>query len=314
MEDESNIPREEPQERREHPRFAVDASAMLCIVSSPYAGVPAHVIDLSETGCCIRTERPFKIAADTHVEVSFKVLGIGFRVSGITKWSEGRRLIGVSFASMSSRRKVELIDLLGELEAKLAEQAAKEATEELPVLPEEPADIVSVGLFAVPEGMSEDQLEEPVEMIDPELELEMTAQLEAQLAKPPIPFDSGKNKEKQERRAQIRHEVDSRATVYLVNVRAVLHGTILDVSLGGCRIRADEPLLLGIYQRVEVGFMLDGLPFRLPGVTQSVHNRFTVGVRFLDLSQRKQEQLGFLIEEIEELRQEGKLDSEQVEE
>ena len=99
--------------------------------------------------------------------------------------------------------------------------------------------------------------------------------------------------------------MDSTATVFLLDVRANVRGRILDVSIGGCRIRFEERFPVGIYRRVEVEFLLDGLPFRLPGVVQSLHDRFTAGIRFVDLSERKQEQLLFVIEEITEAAREG---------
>ena len=104
---------------------------------------------------------------------------------------------------------------------------------------------------------------------------------------------------RRERRQQTRHAVDSTATVFLVEVRSNVRGRILDVSLSGCRIRSMERFPVGIYRRVEVEFILDGLPFRLPGVIQSIHDRFTVGIRFVDLSERKREQLSMLMEEME---------------
>jgi c-di-GMP-binding flagellar brake protein YcgR len=110
-------------------------------------------------------------------------------------------------------------------------------------------------------------------------------------------------KRQPERRAQSRHKVDARAAIYLVNTGTVLRGRILDLSLGGCRIRADERFPVGIFRRVETEFRFEGLPFRLGGVTQAIHDRQTVGIRFLDVSDRKREQLLQLIEEIEELRQ-----------
>ena len=44
---------------------------------------------------------------------------------------------------------------------------------------------------------------------------------------------------------------------------------------------------------------MDGLPFRLGGVTQAIYDPFNVGIRFLDVSERKREQLTQLIGEIE---------------
>ena len=105
-----------------------------------------------------------------------------------------------------------------------------------------------------------------------------------------------------ERRAQARHQVDTSATILLVRVGSALRGRILDLSPGGCRIRTDERFPVGIYTRVEAEFRFQGLPFRLSGVIQAIHNRNTVGIRFLDLSERKREQILELIGEIEEMR------------
>ncbi len=105
-----------------------------------------------------------------------------------------------------------------------------------------------------------------------------------------------------ERRQQSRHEVDTTATILLVNVGSTLRGRILDLSLTGCRIRTDEHFPVGIYTRVETEFRYQGLPFRLGGVIQAIHNRNTVGIRFLDLSQRKREQVLELISELDAVR------------
>ena len=49
-------------------------------------------------------------------------------------------------------------------------------------------------------------------------------------------------------------------------------------------------------------FHLEGLPFLLGGVIQAIHDPHTAGIRFLDMSQRKMEQIQLLIQEIEEMR------------
>jgi c-di-GMP-binding flagellar brake protein YcgR len=104
-----------------------------------------------------------------------------------------------------------------------------------------------------------------------------------------------------DRRAQPRVAVEAIATVYLLKVACALRGQILDLSLGGCRIRTLQPFPVGIYCRVELEFTLSGIPFRLAGVTQSIHDRHTAGFRFLDLSERKREQLMQLIQEIQSI-------------
>jgi c-di-GMP-binding flagellar brake protein YcgR len=81
-------------------------------------------------------------------------------------------------------------------------------------------------------------------------------------------------------------------------------GRILNLSLGGCRIRTEERFNVGIYVRVEAEFYLHGLPFRVGGVSQAILDKNTIGVRFLDMSGRRREQLEELIAEIAEAAQE----------
>ena len=118
----------------------------------------------------------------------------------------------------------------------------------------------------------------------------------------PIAPQDAKPSLSRDRRAQSRHEVDTSAVILLVKIASALRGRIVDLSLGGCRICTDEKFPVGIYTRVETEFRLEGIPFRLGGVIQAIHNRQTVGIRFLDLSDRKRQQVADLIGEIEEMR------------
>jgi hypothetical protein len=104
------------------------------------------------------------------------------------------------------------------------------------------------------------------------------------------------SKTRSDRRGHSRHTVNSRAKVILVRIGSQVAGRILDLSLSGCRIWCDERFPVGIYTRIETEFCLDGLPFRLGGVVQAVHDRNTVGIRFLDMSSRKREQVEMLVE------------------
>jgi hypothetical protein len=104
------------------------------------------------------------------------------------------------------------------------------------------------------------------------------------------------------RRKEPRHPVDTGAEIRLIDFGAKVEGRIVDLSMGGCRIRTNLPFPLGVFRRVETQFRIDGLPFRLAGVTQAIYDPFNVGIRFLDLNERMREQLAQLIEEIKELR------------
>ena len=102
-----------------------------------------------------------------------------------------------------------------------------------------------------------------------------------------------------ERRMHPRQPVDGAASIFFIDVRAQITGRIVDLSLGGCRICTDERFPVGIYRRVETEFKLDGMPFRLAGVVQAVHEKRTVGIGFLDMSVRKKEHLTQLMKELE---------------
>lgn len=105
---------------------------------------------------------------------------------------------------------------------------------------------------------------------------------------------------KRDRRRESRLDVDGTAVLHLVNLALRMPGRILNLSMSGCLIVTEERFMVGIYRRVEVEFKLEGLPFRLAGVTQSVQGHHKVGVRFLDISERKREQLVELIKELDE--------------
>jgi hypothetical protein len=109
-----------------------------------------------------------------------------------------------------------------------------------------------------------------------------------------------KPKQRKERRREPRRNVDGTAVLHILNLALHMPGRILNLSMGGCGIRTDKRFMLGIYRRVEVEFRLEGLPFRLAGVTQFIQGHHNVGIRFLDISERKREQLIELIKELDE--------------
>jgi hypothetical protein len=101
-----------------------------------------------------------------------------------------------------------------------------------------------------------------------------------------------------ERRHGSRQSVEDEAEIIFVRSGVAMRGRILDLSVNGCRIRTEKQFPVGIYTRVETAFRMEGLPFRLGGVIQAVHDKHTVGIRFLDVSERKRELILELIGEI----------------
>lgn len=263
-------------ERRRGCRYAVDEASVVLLVSH---GLPmeCRILDLSLEGCRIRTRDRFHGGIGVRVEVAFKVNGIAFRFSGVIRWTDGRHLAGIHFVDVAMRRREALVEVLDEVEAANAAKAAREAADRLAA-----------------EQQAEAQAQQAREAVERQASEQAGIPGAVEPAKPAS----------RERRAQSRHGVDTSAVIYLIKIGSRLSGRILDLSVSGCRICTDERFPVGIYTRVETEFRLEGLPFRLGGVIQAVHDRdrHMVGIRFLDMSERKRDQVEQLIGEIEELR------------
>ena len=269
------------QKGRANPRYSVDEDAVLALVSHGMS-LKARVIDLSLDGCRVRTGDRFIGKPGRPVEITFKVKGCAFRFSGVVRWSDGQHLVGIHFENMIPRRKAELTEVIEEMaaaaaaRAQAAHQPVAAAVTPGPVVPEPKA------VAAQPAEPKAAKASEPP--------LAVTESKPSVAAKP------------RDRRTQSRHQVDTTAIIFLVRAASQVKGQILDLSAGGCRIRTDERFPVGIYTRVEIEFYLQGLPFRLGGVIQAIHDRSMLGIRFLDLGERKRQQVLDLIEEIEEMR------------
>jgi len=319
--------------RRQIPRFDVDEPAAMLLVSHGVRSL-CRILDLSLGGCRLHSDDRMAVAVSTRVEVSFKVNGIVLRFPGEVQWSDGRHTVGICFAQMSSRRRDELAVILAEVEEESSTRAAKQAAAELAAVEQTTAEKVADDLLwrqqtqiVSAERENRERLSE-LETIRHQAEQEIRRKLAEQVelrkksereslllatkfrssAATPLPVnpvpssppvDAAAKPAPRERRNQSRHEVDTAAVIQLININSKQTGRIIDLSAGGCRIRTDAKFPVGIYRRAETEFYLEGLPFRLAGVVQAIHNGNMVGIRFLDLSERKKQQLEQLIAEIE---------------
>jgi c-di-GMP-binding flagellar brake protein YcgR len=297
-------------ERRKYIRHTVDEEAAVQLVSSGDRLV-CRVVDIGLTGCRIRAAERLHAAAKARVEVSIRLQGVAFRFSGEMLWNDGQHLAGIQLHDLPTRRLAEFAELLCELQASHSLHAKKPeqpkvlaaAPKPVPVAPglaapatpaPQAAPVLAAPSRSGPLGPATPQYQAPKPAAPPREAAPIAAVPGAQAGI--------------ERRKQARHDVDTSATILLVNVAARLKGRIINLSLGGCRIRTDERFPVGIYTRVETEFNLEGLPFRLGGVVQAILDKDMVGIRFLDLSERKREQVSQLISEIDEMEARKKLD------
>jgi hypothetical protein len=243
-----------------------------------------------------------------HVEVTFRARGLAFRFSGLTRWTDSQHMVGIRFMDVPLRRREELVEALYEVAAENAAKAAQKAAEKQAAEERAAAREAAAALFAQQE---EEKAQRQTSVLTPDPAVVAQAgafpevlpgaaepqQIEAQAAS-----SLHTKPNKRDRREALREEVDTSAVIDLIKSASKLRGRILDLSLGGCRIRTDEPFPVGIYTRVETEFRLDGQPFLLGGVVQAIHDRHTVGIRFLDMSSRKREQVEWLMEDIREMK------------
>jgi hypothetical protein len=285
-------------DRRRHPRFEIDAQAILLLVGHG-GSVQGRITELSQEGCRLRVRQRFSADAQLRVEVSFRINGMTFRLGGTTQWNDGWNLMGIRFAGVPAWRAADLAEVIGEVQAEGLARAEKRAVAEGAKLTRGD-DAASSCLTAEalpgsaipPKPISEpSQFRASIHAVPDQIAVRAVKGEPGRLAE----HEAGRP----ERRAQPRHTVDTFASIILVHSGSRLSGWILDLSLGGCRIRTDSRFPVGIYTRVETEFRVEGLPFRLAGVVQAIYDRKLVGIQFLDVSERKNAQLEQLIAEID---------------
>ncbi|HEY1767602.1 MAG TPA: PilZ domain-containing protein [Terracidiphilus sp.] len=329
-------------ERRGMPRCTVNEEATLLLLTTGSL-IPCQLVELSLGGCRMEMARRIPVSQHTPVEASFKINGIAFRLGGSTGWIAGKTA-GVSFGPMSSRRRDDLVEVLCEVESAHAAKAEKETLSagapaqdgqsqrpgtvsaedhKLTLLESAPKNPSSsergkaqkngaLSAASPMAGSTAGSLIGPVAgpVAGSSGGPVLVREPQSGPTSPGQPGNVASAPAKSDRRTAPRCDLDTSAVIYLVKVGSKLSGQVLDLSLGGCRIRTAARFPAGIYTRVETEFRLQGVPLRLAGVVQAIHDRDLVGVRFLDVSQRKREQVTELIEEIMKAREAADADEE----
>lgn len=276
-------------ERRAFPRYAVDCPATITLLAG--AGkITGRIVDLSRGGCRLATPERMLVGILARVEVQFQLRGLAFRIVGVTAGTRTGKSFAVRFLDLPRRREEELAEVLAEVAILAAESRVEVEPAATGSQVEEVVAVAAPDSVAVlPSAI--------VEEVAPATSIPRGSTPLSSAAPSSLPLAS---KAAGDRRSSSRHAVDTRANLILVKGAIRMAGQILNLSLGGCRVRTDERFSVGIYTRVEVEFYLHGLPFRVGGVSQAILDKNTVGIRFLDMSDRRRDQLTELIAEIAE--------------
>ena len=221
---------------------------------------PCLVLELSLSGCRLRTQTRFRHGALAPVDLDFSVFGLDLHVGGVTQWVKEDCLVGVRFDNLGVKVKKQLEDLV----ARLIEQAATDAE--------------------CPESAEESELRGEATPNEPE---EPKA---PEIYDPVVHGGEGRVKSRKEENWKIALRSPDRSLH--------LDGSFFDLSLGGCTVQTNKPFFGQVEDRIEMEFELRGLHFLLGGVTKVIYDPQTPGLQFGAMSIRKREELAAVIHEL----------------
>jgi hypothetical protein len=241
------------------------------------------MLDVSLSGCRLRTLRPFTAGALESVKVILHIQEMVLSIWGITQWTTWDQLIGIRFIHPTGRTRNQLAGLLTCLLDESATDVVKAAIAATPVQAGSPIIALEHPLLVQPEVVAPDVVEEEFQEI------------------PPPPPPPKRLELRSEYKVLSLEEGESPAAVHLVAEGVTLAGNILDVSQDGCLIQLLRPNQVRANAQAEVDFRLRGLSFFLPGMTRETAGDRMVEIRFTEMSRRKREDLSQAIEELIEL-------------
>ena len=99
-------------------------------------------------------------------------------------------------------------------------------------------------------------------------------------------------------RASPRHRVHEKARIVVLNSPTTAVCSVLDISLGGCRLFAEQPFPARKRIPVEVTFKICGFPLRFSGIIKWTDFEGTMGIEFVDVSPRRREALALVVEDL----------------
>ena len=104
----------------------------------------------------------------------------------------------------------------------------------------------------------------------------------------------------EQRRRSSRWACSGEAGIVLSMELPTMPARIADLSAEGCLLIAKQPIDLAREAKVELVFTINQLPFRVRALVKVIRLETTYGFQFLQLSNRSQQRLAELLEELEE--------------
>ncbi|MGA2050344.1 MAG: PilZ domain-containing protein [Terracidiphilus sp.] len=274
------------RDKRADERFNLDRAPGTLIHKG--VSIPCEMLDVSLSGCRLRTLQPFTAGALESVKVILPIREMVLTIWGVTQWTTWDQLVGIRFIHPTGRTRNQLAGLLTCLLDQTATDVVKAAVAE----------------ESAQRGSPIIALEHPL-LVQPVAPVHEVVEEEFQAA-PPAPPLPKRPELRSEFKVLSLNEGDSLAALHLVAEDSTLSGNVLDVSQDGCLIQLVRPNPVRINAQAEVTFHLRGLCFILPGITTEMHGDRMVEIRFTAMSKRKREDLSQAIAESIELSQASK--------
>jgi CheY-like chemotaxis protein len=242
------------RERRRNARVAVQAEASLDYAN--VENVPATLVDLSEEGTAVQSER--KLPPDCRVYFQFALPGHTslIRLSGEVVWRDSSGRVGMRFVNVPTSSKRVLSNWL-----RNSVPLSPGATPQVP----RPAMRIAKTTTPVstPSGSHADT---------------GLARLRASPGN---------------RRGQSRHACRLGADVYRMGIAVPNRCSLTDISAGGCYVEMPTPFPTGTH--VEIVVRTQEMKLKTRGVVQSVHQGFGMGVKLTLQSPEDRDQVQSLI-------------------
>lgn len=245
------------REKRRHARVAVHASAGLTYANAE--NMPATLIDLSEEGIAIQSERRLPQPGKVYFQFTLPNHSEVIRLSGEVVWQDSSGRVGLRFADVPQASRRTLKAWLQQHQP-LTSGAAEARPKPEP---------------SVTNPIKSEKRKEPAADYNPESGLGRLRSMPGN------------------RRGQFRRACALGAEVYKLGTTVPNRCRLSDISPGGCYVEMPSPL--AAESKVEILVRTKDLKIRTRGVVQSAHPGFGMGVKFNPRNAAEHEQIQQLI-------------------
>ena len=103
------------RERRAYPRQKIDSTAVIHLIN-PGCQLRGRLLDLSLSGCRVRTDERSAVSVQTRVNVELLLDGVLFRLDGVIEGNEDKRNLRIRFQDMGGPQREKLGQLIEDMQ------------------------------------------------------------------------------------------------------------------------------------------------------------------------------------------------------